>query len=63
MSEFDNTPIPHYGPIDFANAEPLSAGGSSCDVFRAVHRQRKVFVKKLKDKYAYSDEYRAAFAV
>ena len=62
MSEFDNTPIPHYGPIDFANAEPLSAGGSSCDVFRAVHRQRKVFVKKLKDKYAYSDEYRAAFA-
>lgn len=62
MSQFDSMPIPDNGSVDLSKAEPLSAKGSSCDVFRAIHCQRKVFVKKLKDKYAYSDEHRVAFA-
>ncbi len=66
MSEFDNTPVPETasatGEIDFSCAERLPGGGSTCEVFLATYHLRRVFVKKLRDEFAFSPEHRAAFA-
>ena len=47
--------------IDFTKAERI-AGGSICDAFKVRQGVRHVFVKRLKEKYAYSPRHRAALA-
>lgn len=47
--------------IDFSRAKKLNTTGSTCDAYLTELKHRKVFVKRLKDKYRNSARYRAAF--
>lgn len=48
MSDFDSDT---RTGIDFDEAVMLSAGGSTCDIYRTRWQRRDVFVKRLKEKY------------
>ena len=47
--------------IDFSRAKRLNTTGSTCDAYVTELKHRKVFVKRLKEKYRGSARYRAAF--
>lgn len=61
-SDFINENLPpSYDTIDFSKAKKLKSEGSTCDTYEIVWQRRRVFVKKLKDKYLFNPLYKAAF--
>ena len=57
----DFTPHEAGSIIDFSRAKRLNTTGSTCDAYLAELKHRKVFVKRLKEKYRGSARYRTAF--
>lgn len=47
--------------IDFSKAKPLKTTGSTCDAYETRYHGRRVFVKRLKEKFRFNDRYREAF--
>lgn len=60
ISGFDNEIISDGGPIDFDAAKRLERRGSTCDVYVTRYHGRRVFVKRLKEKFRANSVYRAA---
>lgn len=51
MSDFTEGKLNPDAGIDFSKAQKLPGGGSTCDTYKAISQRRKVFVKRLKEKY------------
>lgn len=60
ISGFDSDAISDGGPIDFDLAQRLDREGSTCDVYVTRYHRRRVFVKRLKEKFRANSVYRAA---
>lgn len=57
----DFNPLEAGYVIDFSRAKRLNTTGSTCDAYVTELKHRKVFVKRLKEKYRNSARYRSAF--